>query len=168
MTPQYIYNGPSWLNCIKLYVNDLWPNKKITVFRVTRPYLNLLVKPRIIFRFSGKNKLYAFWKAKCLSKCVKLYFFSRKKLKQKYVCLPYLNFSDRLPTTLFFVFGLGTKMVNGIYCLVVTITMSSVTRYLPSFHYYHFFLFGCYSVNGFRSRWCSGFVYSALYNLLSR
>ena len=30
------------------------PNKKISVFRVTRPYLNLLVKPRIFFRFSGK------------------------------------------------------------------------------------------------------------------
>ena len=29
------------------------PNKKILVFRVTRPYLNLL-KPRIFFRFCGK------------------------------------------------------------------------------------------------------------------
>ena len=34
----------------------LGPNKKkIPVFRVTRPYLNLLVKPRIFFSFSGKN-----------------------------------------------------------------------------------------------------------------
>ena len=31
------------------------PNKKIPVFRVTRPYLNLLVKPRIVFRLSGKK-----------------------------------------------------------------------------------------------------------------
>ena len=30
-------------------------NKKILVFRVTQPYLNLLVKPRIVFMFSGKN-----------------------------------------------------------------------------------------------------------------
>ena len=27
------------------------PNVKIPVFRVTQPYLNLLVKPRIFFRF---------------------------------------------------------------------------------------------------------------------
>ena len=31
----------------------LRPNKKIPVFRVTGPYLNLMVKPRICFRFSG-------------------------------------------------------------------------------------------------------------------
>ena len=29
--------------------------KKIPVFRVAPPYLNLLVKPRIFFRFSGKK-----------------------------------------------------------------------------------------------------------------
>ena len=28
---------------------------KNPVFRVTRPYLNLQVKPRFFFRFSGKN-----------------------------------------------------------------------------------------------------------------
>ena len=31
------------------------PNKKIPVFRVTRPYLNLLVKPRIFIGFLGKT-----------------------------------------------------------------------------------------------------------------
>ena len=31
------------------------PHKKIPVFSVTQPYLNLLVKPRILFRFSGKK-----------------------------------------------------------------------------------------------------------------
>ena len=31
------------------------PNKKIPVFRVTGPYLNLLVKPIIYFGFSGKK-----------------------------------------------------------------------------------------------------------------
>ena len=30
-------------------------NKKIPVFRVTGPYLNLPVKPRIFFRFYGKK-----------------------------------------------------------------------------------------------------------------
>ena len=36
------------------YIFLIRPNKKISVFRVTRPYLNLLVKPRTFFRFSGK------------------------------------------------------------------------------------------------------------------
>ena len=31
------------------------PKKKIPVFRVTPPYLNLLVKPRFDFRYSGKD-----------------------------------------------------------------------------------------------------------------
>ena len=43
------------------WTGKIRPNKKIPVLRVTRPYLNLLVKPRIFFRFSGKKKkLYAF------------------------------------------------------------------------------------------------------------
>ena len=33
------------------------PNKKIPMFRVTQPYLNLLVKPRTFFRVSRKKKL---------------------------------------------------------------------------------------------------------------
>ena len=37
----------------------------------------------------------------------KIIFFSRKKNEKKYVCLPYLKFSDPLPKTyLFFLFGL--------------------------------------------------------------
>ena len=40
--------GPSYL----FHNNALRPNKKIPVFRVTGPYLNLLVKPRSFFRFS--------------------------------------------------------------------------------------------------------------------
>ena len=39
-------------------------NKKIPVFRVTRPYLNLLVKPRILLRFSGKNRILCILKGK--------------------------------------------------------------------------------------------------------
>ena len=53
---------------------------QIPVFRVTRPYLNLLVKSRIYSEFLLKKKFQAFWKVKCLSKCIKLYFFS---------CVPY-------------------------------------------------------------------------------
>ena len=63
------------------------PNKKIPVFRVTLPYLNLLVKPRIFFKFS--RKIYNFMH--CLSKCIKLYFFQKKIIIRKiYVCVPYL------------------------------------------------------------------------------
>ena len=49
------------------------------------------------------------WKAKCLSKCIKL-FFSRKK-KMKKMCalerLPYLKFSDLLPETHLFFYLIG-------------------------------------------------------------
>ena len=66
-------------------------NKTIPVFRVTRPYLNLLVKPRI---FSG---------------------FLDKKILEKYVCLLYLKFSDLLTEThLFFLFGL---IIVVIFCI---------------------------------------------------
>ena len=55
----------------------LRPYKKIPVFRVARPYL---VKHQFFFRFSGKNIILCILKGKCLSKCIKLYFFfSRKK-----------------------------------------------------------------------------------------
>ena len=33
-------------------VSLVGPNIKILVFKVTRPYLNLLIKPRFFFRFS--------------------------------------------------------------------------------------------------------------------
>ena len=36
------------------------PNQKIPVFRVTQPYLNVLVKPRNLFRFCEKIEFYAF------------------------------------------------------------------------------------------------------------
>ena len=54
------------------------PNKEIPVFRVVRPYLNLLVKPRIFFfRFSGKNIILCILKGEMPLKCIKLNFFSR-------------------------------------------------------------------------------------------
>ena len=43
---------------------------------------------------------------KCLSKCI-------KKIRKKYVCLPYLNFSELLPEAQFFLFDL-----SGIYWLL--------------------------------------------------
>ena len=52
------------------------PNKKI-VFRETQPYLNLLVKPRFFFSFSGKKLM--------LFKFMELYFFQKKK------CVPTLT-----------------------------------------------------------------------------
>ena len=56
------------------------------MFRVTRPYLNLLVKPRIFIKF--------------LQKAWNNTFFPEKKN----VCLPYtyLKFSDLLPETYLF------------------------------------------------------------------
>ena len=39
---------------ITFSIGELGQIKKILVFRVTRPYLNLLVKPRIFFRFLEK------------------------------------------------------------------------------------------------------------------
>ena len=44
--------------------------KKKTVFRVTWPYLNLLVKPRIFFRFSEKDIIFKMHKI--------IYFFQKK------------------------------------------------------------------------------------------
>ena len=76
------------------------PHKKIPVFRVTRPYLNLLVKHRIFFRISGKNNLIlCILKGNMPFKMYKIiYIFPEKK----YVCLPYLKFSDPLPETTYF------------------------------------------------------------------
>ena len=44
----------------------LRPNKKIPVFRVTQPYLNLLVKHRIFFRFSEENFFMHFERQNCV------------------------------------------------------------------------------------------------------
>ena len=65
----------SLLNCL---LNTLIrPNKKNPVFRVTQPYLNLLVKRRIFLGFLEKNIIL------CILKCIKSYFFSRKKIFKK-------------------------------------------------------------------------------------
>ena len=73
------------------------------MFRVTRPYLNLLLKPGIFFRFSGKNKILCILKGGMPFKMHEIIFFPEKKIiKKNYVCLPYLKFSDLLPETHFF------------------------------------------------------------------
>ena len=51
--------------------------KKIPAFRVTRPYLNLLVKPRIFFRFSGKNMILSILKGISPFKLHKLIFWKK-------------------------------------------------------------------------------------------
>ena len=48
------------------------PNKKIPVFRVTGPYLNLLVKPRIFSCFLEKKNILPF-------KMHNIIFFQKKK-----------------------------------------------------------------------------------------
>ena len=52
------------------------PNKKIPEFRVTRPYLNLLMTPRIFSGFLEKKIILCILKG--LSKYIKLYFFPEK------------------------------------------------------------------------------------------
>ena len=70
------------------------------MFRVTRPYLNLLVKPRIFFRFSEKI-FFIHFEGISPFKVHKIIFFPEIKI---YVCLPYLKISDQLPEThLFFI-----------------------------------------------------------------
>ena len=58
-----------------------------------RPYLNLLVKPRIVFRFSGKNIILCILKGEMPFKIHKIIFFSRKKK-----CAPSLPKIFRLMT----------------------------------------------------------------------
>ena len=84
-----------------LQYSGLMPNKKISAFRVTRPYLNLLVKPRV---FSGKKYIIlCILKGEMPFKMHKIIFFSRKKksLKKK-MCLPYLYYQPCYSKHLFF------------------------------------------------------------------
>ena len=59
------------------------------MFRVARPYLNLLVNPKVLFRFSGKNITLCILKGKMPFKMHKI-IFSRKKIKWKIICVPTL------------------------------------------------------------------------------
>ena len=90
----------------------LRPNKKITVLRVARPYLNLLVKPRFFSSFVEKNIFFlCILKGKCLSKSIKLYPFFQKK---KYVCLIFRPVARN--TLIFFIWPyllFGSSIVSG-------------------------------------------------------
>ena len=74
--------------------------KKNACFRVTRPYLKILVNPITYFRVSGF--FLCFLKSKMPSKCIKLYFFQKK------ICVPNIPKIFRIVTqnTLIFSFGL--------------------------------------------------------------
>ena len=89
---------PQWSWVISSH--NIRPNKKIPVFRITRPYLNLLVKPRFFSGFLETNIILCILKGKII------YIFQKKKLTEKKnnVCVPYLKFSDRLPRTHLFLF----------------------------------------------------------------
>ena len=78
-------------------------NKKIPVFRVAQPNLNLLVKPRIFLRFSEKNIILCILKGKMPFKMHKIIFFSRKKI---YVRTLPKSFRPITQNTLIFLFGL--------------------------------------------------------------
>ena len=55
------------------------PNENIYMFRVTRPYLNSLVKPRIVFRISEKKYNFMHFKRRnAFFKMHKIYFLDRK------------------------------------------------------------------------------------------
>ena len=58
------------------------------MFRVTRPYQNIQVKPRFFFRFSGNNIILCILKGEMPFKMHKIIF------SRIYVRLPYLKFSD--------------------------------------------------------------------------
>ena len=72
------------------------------MFRVTQPYSNFLVKPRIFFRFSGKNIILCILKGE-MPYIMHLYFSRKKTIKK--MCVPtMLKFSDPLQETHFFLF----------------------------------------------------------------
>ena len=56
-------------------VCNLRSNKKIHVFRVTRPYLNILVKPRMFFRFSEKKNYNFMHFERRISECISYIFY---------------------------------------------------------------------------------------------
>ena len=83
-----------WLICCCSHTTEtgfLRPNKKknTPVFRVTQPYLNLLVKPRIFSGFLKKNNIVlSSLEGKMPSKMHKIIFFFSEK--QKKTCVPTL------------------------------------------------------------------------------
>ena len=76
------------LNFMKIKPSRIWQNKKLLVFRVTRPYLNLLVKHRIFSGFLEKNIILCILKVKMPFKMLNFfyYFFQVKKNLEKEMC----------------------------------------------------------------------------------
>ena len=74
------------LHCSQRYTlmrfqyKSIRPNPKISVFSVTRSYLNLLVKPRIFFRFSGKIYNFMHFERQNAFQNVENYIFFSKKI----------------------------------------------------------------------------------------
>ena len=96
----------TWATQVQL-VMILRPNKNTC--RLGNPTLPKFTgETKTFFSSFLKKKIYAFWKAKCLSKCIKLYiFFFLKKIIKK-ICAPTLPKIFRFVTwnTLVFLFGL--------------------------------------------------------------
>ena len=82
--------GPCFVHNAILTVLSNNVMQKIPVFRLTRPYLNVLVKPRIFSGFLEKYIILCILKGKMPFKMHKISFFPEKKI-EKYVCLPYPN-----------------------------------------------------------------------------
>ena len=84
---------------IPVITNHLKPIKKIPVFKVTLDFFS---------GFQEKNIILCILKGETPFKMHKsILFYNKKKNRQKYVCLPYLKFSDLLPEThLFFYLAL--------------------------------------------------------------
>ena len=86
------------------------PNKKIPVFRLTLPNLNLLVKPRIFSGFLVKNIILCILKGEMPFKMHEItFFFPEKKNGDKYV--PTLPKIFR-PSKLIFLFGNKIKKTS--------------------------------------------------------
>ena len=84
------------------------PNKKIPVFMVTRPYLDLLVKPGIYFMYSGINIILCILKGELPFKMHEIIFFCWKNIIRK-IYMPTLPkiFRPVIRNTLiFFLLGL--------------------------------------------------------------
>ena len=71
-----------------------------------RPFISLLVKPRLFSGFLRKKYNFMHLKGEMPLKMHKIIFVPPPpppQKKEKYVCLPYLRFSDLLPETRLFV-----------------------------------------------------------------
>ena len=105
------------------------------MFRVTQPYVNLLVKPRKKSGFLEKNIIECILKGEMPFKMhMILYFFSRKKNVIEKKCVPTLpNFPDPLTKThLFFIWpyeSISIKICSLNIFIHMPINMAFIFRY---------------------------------------